>query len=142
MKRILLAALLLASCSKSGRVDVQISDAWARETVAGQTETAAYMTIDNRGAGDDRLVSVETAAPARAMLHANENSGGVSRMREMSAGLALPAGTMVDLKPAGAHVMITGLGAPLRTSEVVKLRLVFEKSGPRDVDVPVGAEGR
>jgi copper(I)-binding protein len=142
VKRILLAAMLLASCTKSGAPDLQIGDAWARETVAGQTATAAYMTIDNRGAGDDRLVSVETAAPARAMLHSSESSGGVSRMREMSAGLALPAGTAVQLKPGGTHVMITGLGAPLRAGDAIKLRLQFEKSGARDVDVLVGAEGR
>ena len=142
MKRILLAALLLASCSKSGTPDLQISDAWARETVAGQTATAAYMTIDNRGVGDDRLVSVDAPAPAKAMLHASERSDGISRMREMGAGLALPAGTAVQLKPGGTHVMVTGLGSPLRTGEVMKLRLQFEKSGPRDVDVPVGAGGR
>jgi copper(I)-binding protein len=142
VKRILVAALLLASCTKIGTPDLQISDAWARETVAGQTATAAYMSIDNRGAGDDRLVGVEAAAPARAMLHSSESSGGVSRMREMSAGLALPAGTAVQLKPGGTHVMITGLDAPLGKSEVVKLRLLFEKSGARDVDVPVGAGGR
>lgn len=142
MKRILLAALLLASCSKSGTPDVQISDAWARETVAGQTATAAYMTIHNRGAGDDRLISVEAAAPAKAMLHASDSSDGVSRMREMGAGLAVPAGAAVQLKPGGTHVMITGLGAPLRASDVIKLRLQFEKSGARDVPVPVGAGGR
>ena len=142
MKRILLAALLLASCSKSGTPDIRISDAWARETVAGQTATAAYMTIDNRGTGDDRLVNVEATVPAEAMLHVSESSGGVSRMREMGAGLALPAGTAVQLKPGGSHVMITGLGAPLRTGEVMKLRLRLEKSGPREVAVSIGAEGR
>ena len=142
MKRILLAALLLASCGKSGTPDLQVSDAWARETVAGQTATAAYMTIHNRGEGDDRLVSVEAAAPAKAMLHASESSDRVSRMREMGAGLALPAGATVQLKSGGTHVMITGLGAPLRPSDVMKLRLQFEKSGPRDVDVAVGAGGR
>ena len=142
MKRILLAALLLASCSKSGTPDIRISDAWARETVAGQTTGAAYMSIDNRGAGDDRLIGVEATAPAKAMLHANESSGGVSRMREMGSGLALPAGTTVQMSPGGSHVMITGLSAPLRRGDVMKLRLKFEKSGPRDIDVPVGAEGR
>ena len=142
MKRILLAALLLASCSKSGAPDIRISDAWARETVAGQTTGAAYMSIDNRGPGDDRLIGVEATAPAKAMLHANESSGGVSRMRELGSGLALPAGTEVQLKPGGSHVMITGLSAPLRQGDVMRLRLKFEKSGPRDIDVPVGAEGR
>ena len=142
MKRILLAALLLASCSKSGTPDLRISDAWARETVAGQTATAAYMTIDNGGAGDDRLVSVEATAPAEAMLHVSESSGGISRMREMGGGLVLPAGTAVQLKPGGSHVMITGLEAPLQTGEVMKLHLRFEKSGPREVAVSVGAGGR
>ena len=142
MKRILLAALLLASCSKSGTPDIQISDAWARETVTGQTATAAYMTIDNRGPGDDRLIGVEAAASAKAMLHASESSGGISRMREMGAGLVLPAGTAAQLKPAGTHVMITGLSGPLREGDVMKLRLRFEKSGTRAVDVHVGAEGR
>ena len=143
MKRILLAALLLlASCSKSGTPDLQISDAWARETVPGQTATAAYMTIHNRGTGDDRLISVEVAAPAKAMLHASESSDGVSRMREMGGGLDLPAGAAAQLKPGGTHVMITGLGAPLRARDVMKLRLRFEKSGPSDVDVAVGAGGR
>jgi len=100
------------------------------------------MTIDNRGSGDDRLISVEAAAPAKAMLHASGSSGGISRMRHMGAGLALPAGTAVQLKPGGTHVMITGLGGPLHTNDVVKLRLQFEKSGPRDIDVSVGAGGR
>ena len=63
-------------------------------------------------------------------------------MRHMGAGLALPAGTAVQLKPGGTHVMITGLGGPLHTNDVVKLRLQFEKSGPRDIDVSVGAGGR
>ena len=142
MRRILLATLLLASCSKSGAPDLQIADAWARETVAGQIATAAYMTIDNRGPGDDRLTGVEATAPARAMLHVSESSGGVSRMREMAAGLALPSGTAVQLKPGGTHVMITGLGAPLRSGDLMKLRLQFERSGARDVNVAVGAEGR
>ena len=142
MKRILLAALLLASCSKSGAPDIQIRDAWARETVTGQTATAAYLTVVNRGSGDDRLISVEATAPAKAMLHASERSGGISRMREMGAGLALPAGTTVELKPGGSHVMITGIGAPLRAGEVMKLRLRFEKSGALEVDVSVGAGGR
>lgn len=137
-----MASLFLASCSKGGAPDLQISDAWARETVAGQTATAAYMTIDNRGAGDDRLISVEAPAPAKAMLHASESSGGVSRMREMGAGLALPARTAMQLEPGGTHVMITGLNGPLRSGQVMKLRLKLEKSGAQDVDVAVGARGR
>lgn len=142
MKHILWAALLLASCSKAGDPDIQIADAWARETVAGQTSTAAYMTVRNGGSGDDRLVGVTAPAPAKAMLHSTQNSGGISRMREMSSGLAIPAKTSVELKPGGSHVMITGLASPLPEGAKLDLRLRFEKSGERRVAVPVAAAAR
>ena len=137
MKPILLAALLLASCSKGGPPDVRISDAWARETISGQTSTAAYMTLKNEGAGDDRLVSVSAEAPAMAMLHSSESSDAVARMRPLDSGLAVPAGAMIELKPGGTHVMVTGLRAPLNVGDTLKLTMRFEKSGERPVDVRV-----
>ena len=137
MKQYLLAALLLASCGKSGPPEIKVSDAWARETVAGQSATAAYMTIANDGAGDDRLVSVAAPAPAMAMLHSSESSGGIARMREMGTGVAIPAGGRIEFKPGGSHVMVTGLGAPLKPSQSLKLTLRFEKSGERPIDVRV-----
>ena len=137
MKRILLAGLLLASCSKAGPPDIRISDAWSRETVAGQNATAAYMKIANEGAGDDRLVSVTVAPPAMAMLHSSEDDGGVARMRQMESGVAVPAGMTIELKPAGSHVMVTGLQTPLDQGQTLKLTLEFEKSGERQVEVRV-----
>ena len=139
MKRLIPAALLLASCGQSGSPNIQIANAWARETVAGQTSTAAYLTIANNGAADDRLVAVSLPQPAKASVHATENSGGISRMREMSSGVAVPAGSTIELKPGGTHVMITGMQAPLRRGETLKLRLRFERSGEKPIDVPVAA---
>ena len=137
MRYLLLAALLLASCSKSGPPDLKIRDAWARETVAGQTSTAAYMVIANEGSGDDRLTGVSADAPAMAMLHSSESSGGVARMRSMTSGLAIPAGTTIALKPGGSHVMVMGLKAPLQRGQKIKLTLQFEKSGARPIDVAI-----
>ena len=137
MKRLILAALLLASCGQSGSPNVQIDEAWARETVAGQTSTAAYLTMTNTGTADDRLLSVSVAEPVKASVHATENSGGISQMREMSSGVAVPAGSTIELKPGGTHVMITGLQAPVRRGETLKLSLRFEKSGEKPIDVRV-----
>ena len=139
MKHVLLAALLLASCNKPGSPDIQISNAWARETVAGQAATAAYMTLGNQGTGDDRLIAIGAPAPATAMLHASESSEGIARMRPMQAGLAIPAGATVEFKPGGSHVMITGLGGPLRAGDTLKLALRFEKSGERPIDVRIAS---
>ena len=137
MKPILLAALLLASCSKGGPPDVRISDAWARETISGQTSTAAYMILKNEGAGDDRLVSVSAQPPAMAMLHSSESSDSVARMRPLDSGLAVPAGAAIELKPGGTHVMVTGLRAPLNVGDTLKLTMRFEKSAEQPVDVRV-----
>ena len=137
MKRLLPAALLLASCGQTGSPDLRIADAWARETVAGQTSTAAYLTIGNQGTADDRLVSIAASEPARATIHATESSGGISRMSELSSGLAVPAGSKIELKPGGTHVMIMGLRAPLRRGDTLTLRLRFEKSGEKPADVRV-----
>ena len=137
MKRLIPAAMLLASCGQGGSPNVQIANAWARETVAGQTSTAAYLTIINNGTADDRLASVSAPAPVEASVHTTENSGGISQMREMSSGIAVPAGSTIELKPGGTHVMITGLPAPLRRGETLKLGLRFEKSGEKPIDVRV-----
>ena len=82
MKAAIIASLLLlASCGRSGVPDIQITDAWARETVAGQSATAGYATVSNRGSGDDRLLGISAQAPVTAMLHETSTSGGVSSMR-------------------------------------------------------------
>ena len=58
-------------------------------------------------------------------------------MRELSSGLAVPAGSKIELKPGGTHVMIMGLRAPLSRGDTLTLRLRFEKSGEKPVDVRV-----
>ena len=146
MKRtIMLAALLIGACAKApeGQPDIKVENAWARETVAGQTGTAAYMTIANGGKGDDRLLSISAEPPVMAMVHQTSNEGGVSRMRAIEDGLPVAAGQSVKLAPGGTHVMIMGLKAPLKRGDKLKLKLKFERSGEKPVDVTVaGAEVR
>ena len=139
IRKTVLAALLLASCGRSeAPPDLQVSNAWARATVAGQTSTAAYMTIANAG-GDDRLVGAAVPAPARASLHATSHAGGVASLRPLEDGLPVPAGATISLEPGGAHLMIEGLEAPLRPGDAVPIRLRFERAGERTIQAPVAA---
>jgi len=57
-------------------------------------------------------------------------------MRALDA-LQVSAGGSVTLKPGGAHLMISGLTAPLRQGDVLKLTLRFERSGDKPVDFKV-----
>lgn len=133
-----LAALLLASCRPEGTPpDLHLSDAWARETLPGQTTTAAYLEIVNRGGTADTLVSVTSPIPSRASLHTTDHTDGIARMRPIADGLAIPAGETVKLSPGAAHIMVENLAEPLRPGETLRLTLRFTRSGEHTVNAVV-----
>ena len=124
--------LVLGSCtSQQAAPDIAVKDAWVRETVAGQRSAAAYVTIFNRGGGEDRLIAVSSPAAAKASLHSNSNDSGIARMRPISEGVVVPPGGSVAFRPGDKHVMLTGLSQPLSGGESIELRLLFQRSGER-----------
>ena len=141
-RRFLLPMMLfLAACSQQGDPDIRLGDAWARPT-RGDAPGAVYVTIQNRGAGDDRLVGAFTDHAAMAMVHQNELVDGVARMR-MAGEINVPAGDEINMVPGGTHIMLEGLRAPLKTGDRFDLVLKFRNSGDQRVQVTVAkAEGR
>ena len=142
---LLAAALLLASCTaEPGPPRIAVSDAWARATAPGQTSAAAYLTIANQGGGD-RLRAASSPLASEATLHSTAIADGIARMRPMRDGLAVGTGETVRLEPQGAHIMLTGLKAPLRKGGSFELRLRFAGSGEQAVTgriVDAAAGGR
>jgi copper(I)-binding protein len=137
---VLLAALALAGCD-GAKPEIAVSDVWARATVAGMPTAAIYLTITNKGAGDDRLVAVSVPSAVKASLHQMNMDGGVMRMRAVDGGIAIPAGQTVALAPSGTHIMVEGLSAPLVAGERIEALLRFERSGEMTVPVSVEAAG-
>ena len=132
------ATLLLASCSPSGGPpELHLTDAWVRESVPGQTATAAYLSIANVGGSGDRLVAVTAPVPAKASLHASRREDRISRMRPIKGGLEIQPGETLTLEPGGAHIMIENLAQPLHPGETLRLNLRFTRSGERTIEVPV-----
>jgi copper(I)-binding protein len=126
---------LLAACGQGGEANIEVSDAWARPT-RGDAPGAVYVTIENKGGEDDRLVSVMTDHAAMAMVHQTEMSDGVARMR-MAGEINVPAGTSIKMVPGGTHIMLEGLRTPLRTGDSFPLVLKFRESGEENVSVRV-----
>jgi periplasmic copper chaperone A len=140
IRSILLSFLLLAACGSPAGPEIRIEDAWVRSTAAGQTSAAVYATIENDGTSADRLLSVSSDRSAHAMLHEGGMENGIARMR-MVERIELAPGKPVELKPGGAHVMLTGVNMPLEPGQRFMLRLRFEKSGEMTVPVTVVAAG-
>ncbi|HUG45846.1 MAG TPA: copper chaperone PCu(A)C [Sphingomicrobium sp.] len=127
----LAAFVLLASCNgPGGPPAIALEDGWARATSAGQTSSAVYLTIANRG-GEDRLVSVSSPL-GEASIHSTTIEDGVMRMRPLET-LEIPANFVVELEPHGTHIMVAGLDSPVEAGEMIPLTLDFERSGERQI---------
>jgi periplasmic copper chaperone A len=126
------ALALLASCNgASEQPALAIEDAWALATAEGQTSSAAYFTIANRGR-EDRLLSVSSPV-GEASIHSTAIDNGVMRMRPLDS-LDIPANSNVELAPHGTHIMLMGLDSPIEAGASVPLVLGFEQSGELQVN--------
>ena len=134
----LACVLALFACSAGALAQTEVRNAWVRGTVAQQKSTGAYLQIQSAQGG--RLVAVQSPLAGVAEIHEMLMDGNVMRMRAV-AGIELPAGQAVELKPGGYHVMLMELKQPLKVGDTVPLSLVVEgKGGQREtlqLQVPV-----
>lgn len=142
---LLSAGLATAHEFKAG--PLKIGHPWSRATTAGAKVGGGYLSIENTGTAADRLVSVSVPFAARSEIHEMAVKDGIMTMRPMDAGVELPAGTKVEFKPGGYHIMFMELKQQLKQGEMMKGTLTFEKAGAVDVEFKVdsiaakGSEG-
>jgi copper(I)-binding protein len=154
MPRSLLLAAFLLSATISGALaldpapagvveagDLAISDAYARATLPNAPVGGGYLTVTNKGAEADRLVSAASPASREVQLHESQVVDGVMRMREVAGGIAIPAGESVVLAPGGNHLMFMGLNGPLVEGESVPVTLVFSRAGSVEVSLAIASFG-
>ncbi|WP_419903760.1 copper chaperone PCu(A)C [Kiloniella sp.] len=134
-----LTSLATASDFKAGEIMVQ--KPWARATLGQVKNGASFLSLHNMGSEDDTLISAKGTAAKRIELHSHTMVDGVMKMRQVEGGIPVKAGSMVELKPGGFHIMMMGLSAPLKEGEMFPLTLTFEKSGSVDIMVHVEKGG-
>ncbi len=120
---------------------IVIGKAVARATVGKQANGAAFLTIENRGKGEDALVSASSPVASIVEIHTMQMEGDVMKMRALDQ-LPLKAGQTLEMKPGqGAHVMLIDLKEPLKAGQTFPLALEFRKAGKLSVTVEVTATG-
>jgi copper(I)-binding protein len=108
---------------------------FSRATRPGAPVAGGFVTIENTGDTDDRLVAASSAVAGHMEVHEMAMVDGVMQMRELAGGLPIPAGETVLLMPGGYHVMLMELKAPLVEGETVDVTLTFETAG--EVTIPL-----
>lgn len=133
-----LIAPLLGACGDSGTSEISVVDPWVR---ASATHTgAAYLTIENSGKADDRLLEARSSVAEKVEIHDMTMEDMVMKMRRLD-DLPVEAGSSVALAPGGKHIMLIGLSGPLTEGMTVSLTLVFEKAGEVAIEAPVRPAG-
>jgi len=117
---------------------VEVTDAWARATMPGQSVAGVYLHVKSMLRA--RVVGVKTGSAKTAEIHSMSQENGVMKMRKLDF-LDLPPGETVTLEPRGNHVMLFDIRKPLQAGERIKLTLVIEQEGKK-INVPVTAAVR
>jgi copper(I)-binding protein len=133
LKIVILSLLALvpaaaAQANEAASKGVTIEQPWARETPAGATVGAAFLTIRTDKDTSDRLTGISSPVAGRAEVHSSSMVDGIMKMRRLD-GIDLKSGETHVLKPMGEHIMLFDLKHPLKQGDVVDLTLTFEKAG-------------
>lgn len=135
-----LAALALATSTAAGEFQVGaivIGQPWARPTPGAATPGVGYMTFENLGPDDDRLIAATSPAAPAVSMHRTEVTDGIASMRPQPDGIVVPAGGSVRLEPGGYHLMLEQLKKPLALGEAVPVSLTFATAGSVTVELKV-----
>ncbi|MDE0351025.1 MAG: copper chaperone PCu(A)C [Gammaproteobacteria bacterium] len=84
---------------------IVVANGYVRDTLPGQTVTAAYCDLANSSPEDAVLVAVSTPIAASVEIHETRNDAGMVRMRRLE-NLVVPARSTVRLRPGGRHLML------------------------------------
>ena len=136
------AWMALLAWAGASHGQVQVTDAWARPTLQGQTATGAFMSL--KSADGARLIGAASPVAGVVEIHEMVMEGDVMQMRELADGLPLPAGQEVVLEPGGYHLMFMDLTGPLVEGEKLPVTLTFEKAGSVEIILDIlgpGAKG-
>ena len=118
-----------------------IGEGWVRAVPPVSDNTAAYFTISNGTKQDDTVLHVSSAAAEHAELHTViVEPDGARRMQKMPH-VTVKAGSELELKPGGYHLMLIGLKKPLKEGDKVSIEMIFQRAGKQKIQLPVAMGG-
>lgn len=128
--------------------NLEIQDPWVRaaslsnftpemgDMDKSNVNSAAYLTIVNKGSEADQLVSANSDVAKAVELHNVKMENDVMKMFQVPA-IDVPANGKAELKRGSFHIMLIGIKRDLKVGEKVTLTLNFQKAGSVTFDAEV-----
>lgn len=132
MTRKLLALLALLGSSTAWACELEVTG-FARETIPGQSMSAAYLHLRNDCEAARTLVAV-TAQGMDVSIHETREVDGRVQMRALEQ-LVVPASGIVRMAPGGLHLMLEG--AALKAGQALDVVLKFADGESQTVALAV-----
>lgn len=126
----------LAPAMAQGESQIAVSQPWARASILPSRPGVAYITLRNNAKAKDRLLGVTSPWAEKVMIHSTTSKDGIMRMQAVN-DLAIGPGQVIKMKPAGMHLMLTGLRQRLTKGEQLPIVLQFQNAGQVRVAVPI-----
>ncbi len=121
--------------------DLTVANPHTRATPPGARTAAGYAVIRNDGDTADRLIGGSAVFATITEVHEMSMQGDVMKMQHLEAGLEIPAGAEVTLKPGGLHMMYMQINQQLMAGEQTTATFEFEKAGVVEVTMEIMALG-
>ena len=106
---------------------------WAEPSASGDKDAAVYVVFDEIS-GADRLLAAHTSLAAKVELRGAAATGDAVLRK-----IELVSGKTLTLSPDSAHLLLINLKAPLQAGRSYPMTLEFEKAGPVQVMISIGA---
>lgn len=90
-----------------------------------------FMKIKNSGSVDDTLINAKVAVSGTITELHDVKDGKMTKIDKIH----IPAGSVVELKPKGLHIMVFKMPETIKEDSEITLQLTFEKSGEKQVSV-------
>ena len=116
------AVFLSLSAAAQQRAVIDLADVWVRALPPTQTNTAAYLTVINRGDTGITIVGASADLAGKVEIHTTREIDGYMRMEQLQ-DLSVAAGQSLQLAPGGTHLMLLGLARMPLSGETVQLCL-------------------
>jgi copper(I)-binding protein len=138
MKKSLLASLLLLPVISWANIadNIEIEDAYVRETLENVHTTAGYAIIKNNSESEVFVVGAKSPKVKKTELHTIEMRKGVARMVEVKK-IAVPANGSVNLEPGSFHLMLFTVDVPLQGKNEVPMIFKFNDGSTKEVKMKV-----
>ena len=120
--------------SSPGIPQIKISGQDARLSPVMIGVGSIFMKIENSGNADDSIVNARLALLGTVTELHDIKDGKMVKIDRIN----IPAGSAVELKPKGLHIMVFKMPETIKDGSEVTLHLTFERSGEKQVTLKFG----